>query len=168
MTIKLSENSQIVSAFVPVNMATAANDGDWVSLRGFNKLLILLFKGIGTAGEDPVFTLRQATDVAGAGAKALDFTVIRSKVGATALNAIGVFTETTQTAANTFTDIASAENEAMILVEVLAEDLDVSGDFDCVQLQIPDVGTGAQIGCGLYILTEPRYPQDLPESSIVD
>lgn len=160
------ECNDIVPAFVPVNLATAANNGDWVNMANAHRCLIVLFKGIGTASEDPVFTLRQATSNAGAGAKALTFTKIRSKVGATALSGVGTWTTTAQTAANTYEDLTCGENESLIAVEVKAEDLDAAGGFTHVQFQVPDVGDGAQLGCGLYLLFGLKHPQATPLSSL--
>ena len=164
----LTEFMQIVSAFVPVDMQAAANNGDWVSLKNYGRVAVVLFKAAGTAGDDPIFTLRQATAVDGSGAKALNFTRIDSKVGT--LTAVGTFTKNTQTAANIYTDTVSAEAQAIMVVDIGPEHLDVANGFDCVQLQIPDVGGNAQLGCGFYILYDPRYAGQasaLP-SAIVD
>ena len=58
MREKLLEMVDIVSAFVPVDMQTGANDGDWVNMALYDKVLAVLFKGIGTANDDPVFKLQ--------------------------------------------------------------------------------------------------------------
>lgn len=158
------ENANIVSAFVPVNMAGAANNGDWVNLSKFGRLVAVLFKGAGTAGEDPIFTLRQATDAAGSGAKALNFTEVWEKVGAQ--TGIANFTRVQQTAASTYVNAASAEAEGVFAVEIRAEDLDVEGGFTHVQLQVPDVGAGAQNGCGFYVMLDPRHAGASLESAI--
>lgn len=149
------EGANIVSAFVPVDMSAAANNGAWVSLKNYRRCIAVLFGAVGTAGEDPVFTLRQATANDGTGAKALTFERVYKKVGT--LTGVGTFTLATQAAANTHTDAVSAETQKIIAVEILAEDLDAEGGFDHVQLQIPDVGIAAQLGCGFYLLLEPRY-----------
>lgn len=151
----LVETCQIVSAIVPVNLATAANNGDWVSLKNYDRVSIVVFKGAGAAGEDPVITLQQATDVSGTGAKALNFTRVDKKVGTQ--TGIGAFTTATQAAAGTHTDTDSAEAEGLFVIEVAAADLDVANGFDCVQVSIPDVGATSQIGCALYILRGARY-----------
>lgn len=161
----LIEQGQVVAGFVPVNLATAANNGDYVSLKHYGHVAIVLFKAAGAAGEDPTLTIQQATAVAGTGAKALNFTTIHVKQGAD-LAAIGTFTKVTQAAANTYTDTDSAEAQAIWIVEFDVEDLDVAGGFDCVQAAVGDVGTTAQVGAVLYILTEPRYTP--PPSAIVD
>jgi hypothetical protein len=160
------EKNQVVAAIIPVDMAAAANNGDWVSLKNYGRVAVILFKAAGTANDDPVFTLRQAQDVAGTGAKALNFTRMDSKVGVQ--TGIGQFTTTTQAAANTYTDLVSAEAQAVMVVDIKAEDLDTDNGFDCVQLQIPDVGANAQLGCALYILHEPRNAKAVLDSAIID
>jgi hypothetical protein len=155
MTARFLETADIVSAFVPVDMSSAANTGDYVNLSNYGKAVVVLFKAAGTAGDDPVFTLTQATDNAGTGVKALNFTTIQSKVGT--LTGVASFTTTTQTAAGSYTDTVSAESQAIIAVEVRAEDLDVENGFNHIKLSIPDVGTNAQIGAGFYIMLHPRF-----------
>jgi hypothetical protein len=162
----LTEEAQIVAAIIPVDLSTAANNGDWVSLKGYDELDIIIFKAAGTAGDDPVITLKQASDVAGTGAKALNFTRVDSKVGVQ--TGIGQFTKNTQAAGNTYTDLVSAESQGVFVIHVEAQDLDKANGFDCVQISIPDVGANAQLGCALYILSEARYAGQFPPSAIVD
>ena len=164
MINNLFEEMNICAGFGPVDMATAANNGDWISLKNYEGIAIVLFKAAGTAGDDPVFTLRQASDVAGTGAKALNFTTIYEKVGT--LTSIGTFTKVTQAAANTYTNTVSAEAAAIMGVHIRASELDTQNGFDCVQFQVPDIGANAQLGAGFYILLNPRYAQ--PLSAIVD
>ena len=163
---RLVENSQIVSAFVPVDMQTAANTGDYVSLKNYHRCAVVFFKAAGTAGDDPTLTIQQAQDVSGTGAKALNFTRIWHKQGT--LTGVGTFTAVTQTAANTYTDATSAEIQAIWVVEIDADDLDVDNGFDCIMCSVADVGGNAQLGCAMYILYDPRYPQAAPPSAIVD
>lgn len=163
----LVEEAQIVSAIVPVDSQAGANNGDWVSMKGYDRLSIIVFKAAGVAGDDPVITVRQATDVAGTSAKALNFTRIDAKVGAQ--TGIGQFTTVTQAAGNTYTDAVSAEAQGLFVVEFKSEDLDVNSGFDCVQLSIPDTGAGgAQLLCGLYVLRGARYGSQPLPSAIVD
>lgn len=160
------EQVQIVSAIVPVDLQTAANNGDWVSLKKYGRCTIVFFKAAGTAGDDPVLTVRQATAVDGSDAKELNFTRVDYKRGT--LTAVGEFSTATQAAANTYTDTASAEAQGIFVIDIKAEDLDQANGFDCVQFQIPDVGTNAQIGCALYLLWQPRYGMDPLPSAIAD
>lgn len=166
--VDFAEQVQVVSGFVPVNMATAANDGDWVSMKGYERCSIVFFKAAGTAGDDPTITLEQATAVAGTGAKnlvAIDKVYVKQD---TALTTVGTFTVTTQTAAATYTDATSAEDQAIWVIDVQAEDLDRDNDFDCIRARVADVGTNAQIGCVLYLMWPARYGQQALPSAIVD
>lgn len=159
----LLERLQIASGFVPINMASGANAGDYVSLKDYGRVGVLFFKAAGTAGDDPTLTIQQAKDVSGTSVKALNFTDIYKKQGA-ALTAIGQWTKVTQSAANTYTDATSAEVQAMWWVEFKAEDLDAANDFDCLIASVGDVGTNSQIGCLLYFGGDPKYasqPSDM-------
>lgn len=162
------ENHQIVAGIIPIDLATGANAGDWVSLKNFRHVTCVLFTAAGTAGDDPVFKMQQATAVAGTSAKDLLFDTIYVKATpATLLAAIGQFTKVTQAAATSYTDATHAEIQKIYVVEFDDEDLDVENGFDCVQMSVADVGAGgAQIGCGFYILSNPRYAP--PLSAIVD
>lgn len=160
----LVEEAQIVSAIIPVDSQSGANTGDYVSLKGYDRCTILVFKAAGVAGDDPVLTVTQAQDVAGTGVKALNFTRIDAKVGAQ--TGIGTFTKVTQAAANTYTDAVSAEAQALWAIEFKSEDLDVNNGFDCLKVAVPDTGAaGAQLLCALYILRGARYgSQPLPSA----
>ena len=165
MNQHLLEKLQVASGFVPVDLASGANDGAWVSLKNYGRCAIVLFKAAGTAGENPVLTLEQATDVTGTGAKALDFERIDVKQGT--LSAIGAFTKLSNSG-NSYTEPASAEAEAIWVVDVLAEDLDIDNGFDCLRASVADVGIAAQLGALLYLLHEPKYASDPLPSAIVD
>lgn len=167
---RILERIQIVEAFTPVDLSTGANDGDWVSLKGYKRVLCVLHASVGTAAQDPTITLEQAVDVAGTSSKALaTVTVGWSKIGTTNLTAVGTWTATTQAAAATFTK-TSAASAKILAVEVTADQLDADNAFDCIRMRVADVGANAQLGVGYYILADPRYP-DAPEnmlSAIVD
>src|SRR5262245_34257679 len=94
---------QISEGFLPVNMATAANDSDWVKVTNFQRLFVVLFKGVGANGEDPTLTIEQATSAAGGSSKGLNFTELFVKQAATNLQSTGQFTKLTQSAASTYT-----------------------------------------------------------------
>lgn len=164
--MKLIDQLQIVSGFVPVNMATAANDGDYVSLKGYSKLGILFFKGAGGNAEPPTVTVTQASAVAGTGAKALNFTEVWVKSNAD-LTTVGTWTKVTQSAANTYA-LSVGDTQAIVYIEIDGSELDTSGGFDCVRAAVADVGSTSQIGALVYILGGAAYPQDSNLSAIVD
>lgn len=162
----LAEELQVAAAFVPVNLAGGANDGDWVSLKNYRHVTLLFFGAAGAATEPATITVEQASKVDGTGAKALNFTTVHTKHDAD-LQTVGQFTKVTQAAANTFPmGTTTGDKQAIVLIDFNAEDLDVENGFDCIRGRIADVGTTAQIGAMLYILSDPRYTP--PPSAIAD
>ena len=138
-------------------MASGANTSDWVSLEVYRRCTIIFYSAVGTAADDATVTVLQASTNTGTGSKAVNFTDIYEKEGATALSGVAQFTKQTQTAANTYVSTTGAENEQLIVIEIDATDLDVANSFTHIQANVADVGTNSQIGCVLYILSEPRY-----------
>jgi hypothetical protein len=70
---------------------------------------------------------------------------------------IGQFTRVTQTASQTVTlSATSAESAALCVFEI--DDTDLTDGYNCVRVTVADTGAaGAQLGCLLYILSEPRH-----------
>ncbi len=157
--MRFLEQAQIAAGFLPVDLQTAtpaSRQGDWVSLAQHHHLVILLYKDGGTANEDVTLTVEQATNASGGDAKPLAFTRIARKQGANLLG-IGAWTETTQTASHTYTNATSGEEELLWVVEFDAAELDVQEGFQFVRASVNDVGNNPQLGCLLYLLTEPRF-----------
>lgn len=162
----LAEQIQIVSGFLPVDMSAGNNTGDWVSLKNYERCSIIVFKNAGTAGDDPTVTIQEATAVAGTSAQNLaviDKVYVKQD---TNLLSAGTFSVVTQAAAATYTDATSAEDAAIWVIDVKAEDL--SDGYDCINASIADVGTNAQVGCILYLLWPARYGEQTLVSAIVD
>lgn len=160
MNNRLFDNAKIVPAFVPIDTTGAGQDGDWVSLKNYNHLTVIIMKGAWAGGTSAV-TLQQATDVAGTGAKALGFT--KQWVG-TALTDDNL-AETAVTS-NTF-NLSTTANEFHV-IEIDAATLDVDGGFDCVRVRTATPGANADLVAGLYVLTGCRYSQADTPSAIVD
>ena len=163
---RLMEQCQIVPAFIAGADQNADLTGDWVSFKNYKRCLVVFHKAAGTAGDDPSIRLQQATDVSGTSAKALNFTHIYHKIGATAISAVGVFTRVDLTTATDDLDLVSVNSvdlvtdtgETMICVEVQASDLDVTNGFDCMNLIIEgDDVANANLVAGMYILYDPRH-----------
>ena len=152
----------IVHAFRPIDLQGGTGQhvtGDFVSLKNWGRCICLFHSAIGTAGDDPTITLRQAKDNADGSGKALSIIdTIYTKQAATDLLSTGVWTKVTQAAGATYTEATSAEQEALWAVEVRVEDMDVDGGFDFLRMTVADVGTNAQLGAGYYILCDPKYP----------
>lgn len=161
----LVEKAQIQPAAAPVNLATAGMTGDWVSLANYRRCAVVFNKGVGAASQDTTITLLQATSAAGAGSKALNFTRVDTKQ-ASALSAVGQFTTVTQAAGNTYTSNTSGEDEALWVIDIDSDSLDVANGFKFISATVADPGTNSQIANILYILHEPRYG-DVPLPSAI-
>ncbi len=164
------EDIQIVNAFSPVNLATGAPTSDVVSLKNYRRCLVLMTKGIGTAGQDPTITLAQGTDVAFGTNKALTFTTIYVKQDPTNISDVGQWTKVTQAAAATYLDATNAEQASMWAIDFKAEDLDTNNGYDCIRASVADPGTNSQIATIHYILYD-AVQNAAPESmasAIVD
>jgi len=162
------ESHDIIPAFMPVDLSTAANPGDRVNLQNYERCVFVLLSAIGTAGDDPVISAQQHDAATAGNSKALNFTRIRHKVGATDIDAVGQFSLIEQSAAASY-DTASvdgAENEMLVAVEVKASDLDTDNGFTFVSFDVADVGSNAQIGAAFYILQGAGYVNEINQSAI--
>ncbi len=151
------ERLQIAEGVLPLALTTART-GRVVSMRNFRRMGILLYKGIGTAGDDPTITIAQGTDIAFGTNKALNFTTLWVKQDLTKLSDVAQWTKITQSAGNTYTEATSAESAAMWWIEFQQSDLDIANGYDCIRASISDVGTNSQIGCVLYFGADPIFP----------
>jgi hypothetical protein len=172
------EKNQLVLGFKPVALNTAANSGDYVSFKNFNRIAVVFIKAVGTAGDDPTISFKQASDVSGTGVKVLACTRIDKKQAATDLTAVGTYTKSTSaspatndtfnTTNGTWTNSDLAEQAAIVVADFKAEDLDVANGFDCLTANIGDVGTNAQLGTLLLIGHDPRNEKETLDSMIID
>ena len=149
------EQNDVTMGLTPVDLSAAANNGGWVDVKPFDGIAVIFIKAAGTAGQDPTFTLKQATSNTGGSSKDLDFTKVYRKQGATADE--GNFTIENRAADNEYTNGTLAENKAIIGVYIRADSLDVDNGFDHMRIEVPDVGANAQLGCCIYIGTGPNY-----------
>lgn len=163
--LRLTDFANIASVIKPVNLATGANNGDWINLANFQRVAIILFFEAGTAANDATLTAQQAQDNSGTGAKALTFTRLDVKQGSD-LEAIGQFTETTQSASETYTSATNGEEEGIYVLDFAAEDLDIDNDFDHVRINVAQVGA-AKVGAALAIAYGPKFGS-VPAKSIID
>lgn len=154
-----------VSGLVPINLGSNRSS-DVISLKNHGRCAIILHKAAGSASEDPTITLLQATSVSPSNAKALNFTEVWTKQGT--LSSVGTWTKVTQAAGNEYTNTAASENEAVWLIDIKAEDLDVDNGYDCIQVTIADAGSVNQLGAVMFVLHEPRYSKQGSVSAITN
>lgn len=144
MNARLLEMLHPVVGAVPIDTTGAAVTGDYVNMSKYRRLLICIIQGA-WAGGTPAVTLKQATDAAGTGEKALSFTEYWSGTALTddtyARTAVSSDTFNLTATANTFT-----------FIEVHQNDLDKDNDFDWVRVGIATPGANADLIAVLYIL----------------
>lgn len=154
---RLIERLRIVSSCVPIDTTGAAQSGDWVNLKYYRRMLVVIQQGA-WAGGTPAVTFSQASDAAGTGAKALAYA---ERWDATALtNDVPAKTAVTSSTSN----LAAAANGTM-LVEFHCQDLDLVNGFTHIRVNIASPGANADLVCVLLILGDPAYsglPSSLP------
>jgi hypothetical protein len=166
MNRHILEKVELVPAIIPINIGTA-RAGDVISMKNWGRCAIVFFKDAGVNGEDVTLTVEQASSVAPSNAKALTFTRIDTKQGA-ALTSVGTWTKVTQAAGNTYTNTDLGGQQALLVIDIKAEDLDVDNGFDCIRVSASDAGTATSLAAALYLLHEPRYMKEGGISAIAD
>jgi len=173
LNTRLLESINIVVGTPPADFNSDQN-GDYVSLKGYDGCLVVVTKAAGTAGDDFVLKLTQATAVAGTSDKALNINHVYAKVGTQ--TGVSTFTKYSGTAASSVdtvsafgTDLAADSVEALFVIDVRANDLDVDNGFDCIRYvhEGDDVGNSTYATVH-YILYGARYPQPSPIAAITD
>lgn len=167
-----ADNCQIHAmqlAMIPdlANSGQIQGVADWIDVRQFQHVTILHVAEGGTAGNDPTYTLRQATDATGAGAKALNFGNRLWYKDAANLGALGTapaFTKLTgndgnNTYAGGAAGVINGENDQIVLIDFDTSLLDVSNGFNHIEFSIADLASTAKLSCTVAILTWPRYAQ---------
>jgi len=159
----LTENINIHPDII-LDLDDGATTGDYVCFNQYSRATYVMICGDGTAGSDVDFTLYQATSVGGGSAKilnALKTGRIFTKEAAAAFTALGQWVRESQdTADETFPTGGADDNGELMFIyafELMETDLDVSGGFDCVRMDVD--GDGAtKLGCGFWIMSDPKSP----------
>ena len=165
MNLHFLDKVDIVQGITPINIGSARSS-DVITLKNYGRCAIVFHKAAGSASEDPTLTVLQAVSITPSSAKALNFTTVYTKQGT--LNAVGTWTKTVQAAGNTYTNTTASENEAVWVIDIKAEDLDVDNGFDCIQVTIADAGSVNQLAALVFYLHEPRYAVDGGVSAIAN
>ena len=159
MNDRLLERLRVVPAAVPIDTTGAAVAGDWVNLKFYRRVLVVIQQGA-WAGGTPALTFEQAQDNAGTGAKTLAST---ERWNATALT--DDLPEKAAVSSNT-SNLANAAN-GLTLVEFHAQDLDIANGFTHLRVNVASPGANADLIAAFYILGDPSYagkPDTLPSA----
>jgi hypothetical protein len=149
----LGNRYDLGTGFVPVDMQTAQT-GKRLYMGNCDSVDVVLIKAAGTAGDDPVLTLKQHTAATGGSTSNLaSITKYWVKREAT-LDNDELWEEFTQAAGATITDpggaTTSAEEQQIVVFNVSKDQLTGSNKY--ISLDVADTGTNAQLGTVLYIL----------------
>lgn len=129
----------------PIADGHAGITGDRIAMKGVKRLAVMVQVGAGTAVTAFQVDLQQHDAAAAGNSKALAFdNIYFHKVGAAT-----EFTKVEPTVDASAYDLHSVfgDSAGVVVLEVLAEDLDVDNDFDHVSVDISGAGTGTrQIG----------------------
>jgi len=153
----LVESAKVVWAAAPLDITGAGFNGDWVDLKTFRKVAVVLLTGAWAGGTAAV-TLEQATDVSGTSGKALSFAYQYVSTGLTSDSP----TKTAVTS-NTFNLSVAVTSH---VIEVLASDLDIANGFDC--LRVDSLLMANAVGIVQYVLHGPRHASPIAIAAITD
>ncbi len=167
---KLFEKIQVIDmlGLGPVDLDTDRTL-DYANVANYRRGLMIFTDGVGTAGDDWNFTVRQATTAAGGSVKDADIVdEYWLKQAATNVLSIAQFTRSTQTAdALVAGDATSAEEVCTLVLDLDFSRLDTNNDFNFIGGTVTlDASGGAQYGSVVLVLYDPRYPQDTPLGAI--
>jgi len=160
--MRLLESCKFVTGCPPAALATTAGDGDYVSLKNYQKLTIVLSVDNATTVTGGAVTLLQAKNVAAGSEKPLAFSTVWANIDTDATDTL---VETAVTS-NTFTTNTTNAKNLMYVIEVNSDSLDVSNDFDCVRIDVASMANA--VGSVLYILSGARYASATPPTAITD
>jgi len=152
------KNHQVVAAMTETNdprcNITGGQVGDWICMKGYNRLAFLIVIDAWVAGDSAV-TLQQSTDIANSlgDAKALTYAE-NWRCAAYSLEAAPVWVKTA--AALTIANANTPDNEAY-LIEIEADMLDADNKFDCVKIVFGTPGAQNNYLNCIAILSDPRY-----------
>ena len=157
----------ISAGVVPLDLQTART-GNRVSMRRGQGCTIVVFKGIGTADDDPTYTLKEH-NASSSGTSQNLAAIVLCYLKPSTSNLTGAATWSRVAPATAATVAApgaagtSAESAQILVIEV--DGAQLSDGFTHISLDCSDVGSNAQLGAVLYFvhdLVVQRRPSNLP------
>lgn len=131
----------VVQAIAPKDATGAAQTGAAVSLKGYERVAVVINVGTLTGSDAMTVTLAQATDIAFGTTKALTFARFRK-------NGVVV-------ASGTLT-VANTDSNAQYVIEVPAQQLDVQNGYDCLRVAVSSPGAHASLISANYLMLNGR------------
>lgn len=143
----------IGSAFTPVDFNTSdAATGHRIHMRNYETVALVLFKGAGTAGADPVVTVQEHNAATSGTSQTLAVVTEFFKKEETVLDGdeVWVRTAVSPTSGTPNMGLTSAEQEGIYVISVEAASM--SDGFQWLSFNIAATVANAQLVAGLYIL----------------
>lgn len=156
------DNFKFVTGCAPAALATTAGDGDYISMREYARLTIVISVLNATTVTGGAVTLKQATDVAGTSEKALGFSTMWANTDCAASDTL----VSTAVTSDTFTTSTTNSKILMYIIEVSARDLDIANGFDCVRIDVASMASA--VGNVIYILSGAHEKPVIARSAITD
>jgi hypothetical protein len=151
LNARLDEQVFLAQASAIGALTTTVGDTAYVSMKGYDRLAIVIDVTNATTVTGGTVTLKQATAVAGTAEKALPFSRMLANTDVATSQAL---VETAVTA-DTFITLTTNSRRLRYVIDVKASDLDVANGFDCVRLDV--TGMASATGSVSYILYGPKY-----------
>ena len=115
----------------PASRTSAEATTGWLSMRDYHKFVAFIQCGLNAANATVDFTIYQATDDAGTGAK-----VVTGKA---------------------ITTLGNANDNVVAAIELDSSELDVTGNFDWINVQMLVGGAAACLTAALCFRYQPRF-----------
>ena len=161
--IRLTDAAKIVFGSPIIGaLATTNGDCDYVSMKGYSKMTIVIAVDNATTVTGGAVTLKQATDVAGTSEKELAFSTMWANTDAAA----GDTLTSTAVTSNTFTTSTTDNKNLLYVIELDADQLDVANGFDCVRVDVLSMANA--VGFVQYILHGARFRSPVAAAAITD
>lgn len=160
------EQAHIIPAFVPVADAFAGGlTTEAVSLRDYNRATLVVITGaIEDSGISNLVTVEACTAADGTGNTAMAFNQ-RVQQYSTTVDTWGALTAATSSGYNFAVNNAVA-NAVWYLTVTAAEVADAVDGGDFVRAVVAETANKTITAGGIWILSEPRYPQSIPLTAI--
>lgn len=150
----LTENSRYVPAWDSQAMNNAAS-GDWISLKGYQRVLIMVALKRGNDTTACSITLDKATDTSGSGAVA---GITINNWWALTDYVINTSTSTLPTKGAAGTSIACSATASKTSYYYIDIDPAELGNYDCIRVKL-EASNAANTSWAAYLLYNPRYAQ---------
>lgn len=161
-SLPMTDFVKFVMGAAPAALTSTAGDGDYVSLKNFRRLTILISVLNGSTVTGGAITLIQAKEVAGSTTKALSFTKAFRNIDCAAGDTLAEFT----VSGDTFTTDTTNSKQLLYVIEIDASMLDIDGGYEC--LRVDSASMANAVGTVVYLLHDARTNPPLALAAITD